>query len=118
MALIDEMTLMWRAHLLLVYRHFKILGCYCSFLHLLRQAPSVVCFHSYVMFGSLMPSTLPTSSLYSEMDASLETRLGILLGIARGLEYLHSNGIVHRDIKPENIMLGEKWQVRLVGGKG
>ena len=38
--------------------------------------------------------------------------MGILLGIARGLEYLHSNGIVHRDIKPENILLGEKLQVR------
>ena len=39
-------------------------------------------------------------------------RLDILLGIARGLEYLHSNGIVHRDIKPANILLGKNMEVR------
>ena len=55
----------------------------------------------------------------SECDAPLDTRLEILLGIARGLEYLHSNDIVHCDMKPESILLGDKWQVRwrLVEGK-
>ena len=60
-----------------------------------------------------MPLHFLSSQFPSEYDAPLETRLEILLGIARGLEYLHSNGIVHRDIKPENVLLGDKWQVTL-----
>ena len=57
-------------------------------------------------------SCLSMHVLFSEKDASLEVCLKILLGVARGLEYLHSSGIVHRDIKPENIMLGDELQVQ------
>ncbi|CAI5477862.1 unnamed protein product, partial [Closterium sp. Yama58-4] len=36
---------------------------------------------------------------------TLKQQLDILIGAARGLEYLHSFGLVHRDIKPANILL-------------
>ncbi|GJP33005.1 hypothetical protein CLOM_g17582 [Closterium sp. NIES-68] len=40
-------------------------------------------------------------------------RLDILIGVARGLQYLHDFGIVHRDIKPANILLDTKMQAKV-----
>ncbi|CAI5490616.1 unnamed protein product [Closterium sp. Naga37s-1] len=55
---------------------------------------------------------------------SLKQRIDILIGVAKGLQYLHDFGIVHRDIKPANILLGAKMEakvadfglVKLLGG--
>ncbi|CAI5522556.1 unnamed protein product, partial [Closterium sp. Naga37s-1] len=44
---------------------------------------------------------------------TLKQQLDILIGAARGLEYLHSFGLVHRDIKPANILLGAKMQAKI-----
>ncbi|CAI5988287.1 unnamed protein product [Closterium sp. NIES-65] len=41
---------------------------------------------------------------------SLRQRLDVLIGVAKGLHYLHDFGIVHRDIKPANILLDAKMQ--------
>ncbi|CAI7900217.1 unnamed protein product, partial [Closterium sp. NIES-53] len=48
----------------------------------------------------------------AEASSSLtfQQRLDVLIGAARGFEYLHSFGLVHRDIKPANILLGAKMQ--------
>lgn len=37
----------------------------------------------------------------------------ILLGAARGLDYLHSFKIVHRDIKPANILLHHNYEPKV-----
>ncbi|CAI5466783.1 unnamed protein product [Closterium sp. Yama58-4] len=55
---------------------------------------------------------------------SLQQRLDVLIGAAKGLQYLHDFNIVHRDIKPANILLDRKMQakvadfglVKLLGG--
>ena len=36
---------------------------------------------------------------------SFETKLKILIGISKGMEYLHFKKIIHRDLKPDNILL-------------
>ncbi|CAI5468749.1 unnamed protein product [Closterium sp. Yama58-4] len=44
---------------------------------------------------------------------SLRQRLDVLIGVAKGLEYLHDFGIVHHDIKPANILLDAKMQAKI-----
>ncbi|CAI5501048.1 unnamed protein product [Closterium sp. Naga37s-1] len=44
---------------------------------------------------------------------TLTQRLDVLIGAARGVEYLHSFRIMHRDIKPANILLDENMQAKV-----
>ncbi len=47
----------------------------------------------------------PSSLAAIPLPLPEEKAVGLVLGIARGLAYAHSKGIVHRDIKPENILI-------------
>ncbi|KAK4374533.1 hypothetical protein RND71_005210 [Anisodus tanguticus] len=52
----------------------------------------------------------------SNIFLNWKTRYQIILGIARGLQYLHEDShirIVHRDIKANNILLDDKFQPRI-----
>ena len=42
---------------------------------------------------------------HSHMQGSVETRVKLMLQIAKGIAFLHFRGVVHRDIKPDNIMV-------------
>ncbi|CAI7807879.1 unnamed protein product [Closterium sp. NIES-54] len=65
----------------------------------------------------LFSSNAALPLLYHSPDAptslTLQQRLGILLGVARGLEYLHSFGLVHRDVKPANILIDAHMQAKV-----
>ncbi|CAI9098455.1 OLC1v1035103C2 [Oldenlandia corymbosa var. corymbosa] len=52
----------------------------------------------------------------TETYLNWSTRFQIIIGVARGLQYLHEDShvrIVHRDIKASNILLNEKFQPRI-----
>ncbi|GJP48933.1 hypothetical protein CLOM_g8207, partial [Closterium sp. NIES-68] len=44
---------------------------------------------------------------------TLQQRMEVLAGVARGLEYLHQFDIVHRDIKPANVLLDANMQAKV-----
>ncbi|TVT99385.1 hypothetical protein EJB05_55273, partial [Eragrostis curvula] len=66
--------------------------------------------YEYMPNGSLERYTFGSNSAEGENTSTWEKLFNIVVGIARGLEYLH-NGcntrIVHFDIKPQNILLDQ-----------
>ncbi|XP_062164580.1 putative serine/threonine-protein kinase isoform X2 [Alnus glutinosa] len=83
----------------------RLLGC-CS------DGPHRLLVYEFMKSGSL------DLIIYGKSDQFLSwsTRFQIIIGIARGLQYLHEDShlrIVHRDIKASNILLDEKFQPRI-----
>ncbi|XP_073313693.1 serine/threonine/tyrosine-protein kinase HT1-like [Primulina huaijiensis] len=39
--------------------------------------------------------------------------ISMALDIARGMEYIHSHGVIHRDLKPENILINKDFQLKV-----
>ena len=52
---------------------------------------------------------------YIDLEKGLPEILALrfLYETAKGIQYLHSNGVVHRDIKPENILLDGDFGVKV-----
>nr|WIL59957.1 nodulation protein [Melilotus officinalis] len=83
----------------------RLLGC-CS------DGPQRILVYEYMKNRSL------DLFIHGKSDEFLNwsTRFQIILGVARGLQYLHEDShvrIVHRDIKASNILLDEKFQPRI-----
>ncbi|CAI5956145.1 unnamed protein product, partial [Closterium sp. NIES-64] len=64
--------------------------------------------------GSLLDKFGPHGST-ARVPLTLQQRLGILIGVARGLEYLHSFGLVHRSVSLRSISLDGSMQAKLAG---
>lgn len=74
-----------------------------------RKAPVFCIITEYLSGGSLR------AFLHKIKDKALplEKLIAIALAIARGMEYVHSQGVIHRDLKPENILFDEDFNLRV-----
>ncbi|CAI7862132.1 unnamed protein product, partial [Closterium sp. NIES-54] len=75
----------------------------------MRTRPEQILIYEFVSNGDLDQFIKKEASF----TLTFQQRLDVLIGAARGFEYLHSFGLVHRDIKPANILLGANMQAKI-----
>lgn len=63
--------------------------------------------------GELGKALYPKSGINLFSRLNQDVKFKIAIGIARGLQYLHSNKIIHRDVKPANVLLDEQNEPKL-----
>lgn len=48
-----------------------------------------------------------------QQSLPLQKLIAVSLDIARGMEYIHSQGVIHRDLKPENVLICEDFHMKI-----
>lgn len=74
------------------------------------KKPPVFCIITEYLAGGSLRKYLHQQEPYS---LPFDLVLKLALDIARGMKYLHSQGILHRDLKSENLLLGEDMCVKV-----
>ena len=111
----DQMLLMRESLILHKLKHpciveFKGLN-FQSFLDPSKLSPSIIT--EFLSHGSLKSLLDSEKRSLADIDWTPTKKYITLLGIARGMKYLHSRGVVHRDLKPENILTDENYYPRV-----
>ncbi|KAM7500788.1 hypothetical protein LguiA_025202 [Lonicera macranthoides] len=80
-----------------------------KFIAACRKPPVFCIITEYLAEGSLRaylhklePEILPLQKLVM-----------MALDIAKGMEFIHSQGVIHRDLKPENILINDEFQLKI-----
>ncbi|KAL9320776.1 hypothetical protein ACSQ67_012615 [Phaseolus vulgaris] len=74
------------------------------------KKPPVYCIITEYMSQGNLRMYLNKKEPYS---LSMETILRLALDISRGMEYLHSQGVIHRDLKSSNLLLDDDMRVKV-----
>ncbi|KAL2341349.1 hypothetical protein Fmac_009289 [Flemingia macrophylla] len=74
------------------------------------KKPPVYCIITEYMSQGTLRMYLNKKEPYS---LSIETILRLSLDISRGMEYLHSQGVIHRDLKSSNLLLNDEMRVKV-----
>ena len=74
------------------------------------KKPPVFCIITEYLSGGSLRRFL---HMQEPNSLSLKQVLTLSLDIARGMSYLHSQGILHRDLKSENLLLSEDMTVKV-----
>ncbi|KAL8129705.1 hypothetical protein V2J09_018860 [Rumex salicifolius] len=74
-----------------------------------RKPPVFCIVTEYLSEGSLR------SYLHKLQNKTLPLKklVSFALDIARGMEYIHSQGVIHRDLKPENVLINEDFHMKI-----
>ncbi|KAL8103738.1 serine/threonine/tyrosine-protein kinase HT1-like [Apium graveolens] len=94
-----EVTLLSRLHHQNIIKF--IAGC--------RQQPVFCVITEYLSDGSLRAYLRKLE----QKPIPLQKINSMALDIARGMEFIHSQGIIHRDLKPENILINQDFQLKI-----
>ncbi|KAK6133214.1 hypothetical protein DH2020_033050 [Rehmannia glutinosa] len=81
----------------------------CEFIAACKKPPVYCIITEYMSQGTLR-MYLNKKEPYS---LSVETILRLALDISRGMEYLHSQGVIHRDLKSNNLLLNDEMRVKV-----
>eukprot|EP00834_Sanchytrium_tribonematis_P003264 NODE_121_length_17861_cov_0.498480.p1 type:complete len:1405 gc:universal NODE_121_length_17861_cov_0.498480:12129-7915(-) len=88
---------------------------------MLQKSPFIVKFYgvstvdgNLAVITEYMDNNTLSSWLYFDENLPSEHLNKIQLGIARGLAYMHANGIAHNDIKSNNVMLDKLFLPRII----
>ncbi|WOL13596.1 serine/threonine-protein kinase HT1 [Canna indica] len=74
------------------------------------KKPPVYCIITEYMSQGTLRMYLHKKEPYS---LSTETILRLALDISRGMQYLHSQGVIHRDLKSHNLLLNDEMRVKV-----
>ncbi|CAI7781362.1 unnamed protein product [Closterium sp. NIES-53] len=86
----------------------RLLG-YCRHMDTATGAIEQILIYEYMHNGDLEGWVGPGVAV----PLNLRQRFDVLIGVAQGLQYLHSFNMVHRDIKPANILLDRNMQAKV-----